>query len=298
MAFLIDALVMGRACRVGKLVRISPVSEQRLATIGSRKKKVMFNDSAHVPARNAPLGIATASLAAMPDFSALSALPDSTALSTSLSALHGADALIGALTEAASSTANLATLFNQAPAFVNVLHEAFPSQKALRGIFASQDVMHEAIASLGGNRALDQAFASMDAARDAAASIANSAAYFDQGTALQKPANVAKLADPHSLAIYVRKGTSDSERWLSFRIPEGMDQFELLEAGFAVDGNQAVVSISQTAVDGEGRTGYSYPVFEPKPSFETAGNLPEALRRAELVLASYLQGRGFTISFK
>jgi hypothetical protein len=130
------------------------------------------------------------------------------------------------------------------------------------------------------------------------ASLAGTTTPFDQGAALKRPENIAKLTDPRSLAIYVRKGASDDERWLSFRIPEGVDQVELLEAGFAIDGNQAVVSVSQTDLDGEGRMGYAYRIFDPKPDWESDDNLPDALQHAEIALMTYLKGRGFSITFK
>lgn len=47
----------------------------------------------------------------------------------------------------------------------------------------------------------------------------------------------------NAILIYVRKGHSESERILSFHIPTEFPQKELLEKGFAIDGDNAVYSI-------------------------------------------------------
>jgi hypothetical protein len=44
-----------------------------------------------------------------------------------------------------------------------------------------------------------------------------------------------------TVSVYVRKGLEDDERYLTFRFPEWLSQGEVLDKGWAVDGNQVLV---------------------------------------------------------
>src|SRR2546421_8856892 len=67
---------------------------------------------------------------------------------------------------------------------------------------------------------------------------------FDQGAALRRPENVQKLTDGHVIPVYVRKGSDNRERWLSFTIPDDINQSDVLARGMAVDGNPALLAIN------------------------------------------------------
>lgn len=45
--------------------------------------------------------------------------------------------------------------------------------------------------------------------------------------------------------VYVRKGLEDDERYLSFRFPDWLSQGEVLDKGWAIDGNQVLFSVSK-----------------------------------------------------
>lgn len=47
-----------------------------------------------------------------------------------------------------------------------------------------------------------------------------------------------------SITVYVRKGTDKSERIISFIPPTEFTQTDLMEAGWALDGNQVLRSIN------------------------------------------------------
>lgn len=52
------------------------------------------------------------------------------------------------------------------------------------------------------------------------------------------------VTDSKTITVYVRKGTEKSERILSFIPPVEFTQTDLMDAGWAMDGNQALRSIS------------------------------------------------------
>ena len=47
-----------------------------------------------------------------------------------------------------------------------------------------------------------------------------------------------------SITVYVRKGLEKHERIVSFTPPTEFSQLELMDAGWAIDGNQALRSIT------------------------------------------------------
>lgn len=47
------------------------------------------------------------------------------------------------------------------------------------------------------------------------------------------------------IKIYVRKGADDEERYLTFRIPDWLSQGEVLDQGWAIDGNQVLVAVGK-----------------------------------------------------
>jgi len=71
---------------------------------------------------------------------------------------------------------------------------------------------------------------------------------------LADPAHVP--ASPPSIArstvqVFVRKGSYDGERILSFTLPQGVRGSEIIRRGFAIDGNRAVAVIEwYTTVEG------------------------------------------------
>lgn len=75
--------------------------------------------------------------------------------------------------------------------------------------------------------------------------------------------------------VYVRKGASEDERRISFAWTDKVEPITLIEHGYAIDGNQAVESVTGTP--------------------ETA--MPILLARAELRLIEFLRGLGYEARF-
>jgi hypothetical protein len=98
------------------------------------------------------------------------------------------------------------------------------------------------------------------------------------------------MADRESITVYVRLGPNDDEnqRLLSFRRPSDIPTSELLQLGFAIDGNQ-VVSCVAWMEDEEGFTGPIQPGVEV--------TLIDALRQEERALAAWLDGHGYDVEF-
>src|SRR5712692_637052 len=92
----------------------------------------------------------------------------------------------------------------------------------------------------------------------------------DQGKLLRDPENIRRLTDGKVIVAYVRKGASDNERRVGFARPENIPVGELLKRGIAIDGNQALFSVSGSRVnpwdgkDGQPLT-YEWPRFDPLP---------------------------------
>jgi hypothetical protein len=45
--------------------------------------------------------------------------------------------------------------------------------------------------------------------------------------------------------VYVRKGLDNDDRFLSFIVPEWLSQGEVLDKGWAIDGNQVLFAVSK-----------------------------------------------------
>jgi hypothetical protein len=92
-------------------------------------------------------------------------------------------------------------------------------------------------------------------------------------------------AKPRTVEVYVRL-SQDERDWvrdISFKIPKGVEGFstrEVLEAGFAIDGNSAVCSVTF----GHDNTGKYTP-------------LADALREKQLELVRWFDDRGCEVAF-
>lgn len=98
--------------------------------------------------------------------------------------------------------------------------------------------------------------------------------------------------------IYVRKSGRDS-RDLSIRIPDGLDPLELLDAGFAIDGNSAILSVhgrSETKWDDD-HDEYEEITYFGAMNSDPCGSLAEALRYEQIALVDFLRDKGFTPAF-
>src|SRR6185295_18541324 len=81
-----------------------------------------------------------------------------------------------------------------------------------------------------------------------------------------------------TVTIYVRLGDGqnrEEQRELSFKVPEGIDSLDLLDMGFALDGNRAVFTVAETF--GVGPDGNHEGWFFESLSGEMAPTLPKAL---------------------
>jgi hypothetical protein len=109
------------------------------------------------------------------------------------------------------------------------------------------------------------------------------------------------MPEEQTVMVYVRKGADDNERWLSFRPPASVDSTELLERGYALDGNQAIASISPQFEEATQVTQWWFPTLkEPNPTadYSWEHSLPDALRNAELALVAYFKQRNHRVIFR
>lgn len=90
------------------------------------------------------------------------------------------------------------------------------------------------------------------------------------------------------VSIYVRLGHNEdeAERTIAFRIPEDVDQMELLEHGFAIDGRDAIFTVAQEVNNYSGETYYDAPFGKQ------AATLSGALNLAQRDLVAYLREHG------
>jgi hypothetical protein len=96
------------------------------------------------------------------------------------------------------------------------------------------------------------------------------------------------------VAVYVRLVPGDENghdgRVLSFKVPAGIDPIELLDHGFALDGNQAAATVGPTFHINQ-EPGYVGP-------FDIFGaSLTDALARTQRELVEYFRERGFEPRF-
>jgi len=80
--------------------------------------------------------------------------------------------------------------------------------------------------------------------------------------------------------VYVRLDASETGREVSFRIPDDIPQHELLDKGYAIDGNSALTGVSAYG------TG------------EDFVSLADALREQQQSLRTWLDEKGYTVVFK
>lgn len=85
------------------------------------------------------------------------------------------------------------------------------------------------------------------------------------------------MKEPKTVTIYTRKGQNE-ERLLSFRVPSDFPHpRELLDHGCALDGNNALRSIPQTA---------------------PGGSFTERLLAAQKDITEFFERQGYTVDFR
>jgi hypothetical protein len=121
-----------------------------------------------------------------------------------------------------------------------------------------------------------------------------------------EPTQVAASMAPQAEAIkvYVRLGDNESERTISFRIPENVDPLDLLERGATIDGNQAMISAGYDAVASENEElGRRIPVYScpdlsaPDNEDYKATSLVRVLGHCQRSLVRYLKSLGYQVEF-
>jgi len=92
------------------------------------------------------------------------------------------------------------------------------------------------------------------------------------------------------IQVYVRK-LDDDARSLSFRLPEGLPQADLVEKRVALDGNQALWTVGPVATSGptqwRGRFNIRY---QP--------NLSDALAEEQAELVAWAKTKGYEVTFR
>ena len=108
------------------------------------------------------------------------------------------------------------------------------------------------------------------------------------------------IPEPKTITIYVRRGSSDNERVLSFhRIPE-ISAKEALETGLAIDGNSFALSVGQSDPGEWGdrrRPEYNHALPE-RPFSGPYFSVVDALNSAEAALVEMLDKHGYEVDFK
>jgi len=121
------------------------------------------------------------------------------------------------------------------------------------------------------------------------------------------------------VTIYVRKGDHAKERIISINpIPAGIDPINLLDAGFALDGNSATLSVDPCICVMHHRNDYAHgmaglvfpdeephvasfhrwaPGGNPPPEFAATWTLTKAVADVEKALVDWLQALGYTVKF-
>lgn len=85
------------------------------------------------------------------------------------------------------------------------------------------------------------------------------------------------MKDPKTVTIYVRKGQGE-ERLLSFRVPKDLPRpRDLLDHGCALDGDNAIRSVPQTAA---------------------GGSFAERLLAAQQDITAYFEQLGYVVEFR
>lgn len=105
-----------------------------------------------------------------------------------------------------------------------------------------------------------------------------------------------------TVTIYVRKGEWEGERTISINpIPAEADPLELLDVGFAIDGNSATLSVENTRdyvtwADPEGGVG-SIKVVERASLDDPRWSLTVSVNVVERTIVAWLKKLGYTPKF-
>lgn len=116
---------------------------------------------------------------------------------------------------------------------------------------------------------------------------------------------------PETIRVFVRKGVDDNERRLSFNRPSNIPSRFFLWRGLALDGNQAVCTISGHYDDDMKRWTYTYPDlgFDTQVAsavggspldfieWKSADTLTEALLILEIRLSELLNSCDYAVEF-
>lgn len=100
------------------------------------------------------------------------------------------------------------------------------------------------------------------------------------------------MTDQTIITVYVRLCDRNRSncREISFRIPDGLPQMEVLQHGYAIDGNRAVRQVTERwdVVD------------RPISGNETEVLVPmaEALHEDQMALVDWLEKQGYTVKFE
>ena len=87
------------------------------------------------------------------------------------------------------------------------------------------------------------------------------------------------MTDRKTIDVYIRlcKENREDCREITFRIPDGISQEEVLDRGYAIDGNEALRQV---------------------PDSDTAPALAEALRDEQYGLRAWLGEYGYEVTFR
>lgn len=111
----------------------------------------------------------------------------------------------------------------------------------------------------------------------------------------------AALLGKKMVTIYVRKGSWGGERLISINpIPPEADPLELLDIGFAIDGNSATLSVYNTEDSitwADAEEGIGSIKQEDPEGFEYTPGLTDAIRVIERTLVAWLKKLGYTPKF-
>ena len=172
----------------------------------------------------------------------------------------------------------------------SLIQQAYQATAPTRQLGETIDKLNEGIRELTAASAASAPFASV---RNLAAAMAEGEGRIPPfGTGIpipaierkprEKPTVIQKLKVPGQLAVYVRLGADDSTRTITFKIPTGATQGEILSHGYAIDGNEATMEVA--AVRGDRDT-------EPQTLFAV-------LRDQQLALVEWMKEKGFDVEFK
>jgi hypothetical protein len=105
------------------------------------------------------------------------------------------------------------------------------------------------------------------------------------------------MTDRKIMPVYVRQGAHEDERTIAFRIPEDIPAKDLLDAGFAIDGNSAVLSVTRETYPSE-FDDLSFRDGDLSKAIEDGRTLTKALRDCQQALVAWLDARGYDVEFR